>query len=676
MIFLKEKNALIAKRQGETVRIEAWGKNSLRVRATMYPEFSGRDWALTEEVPESADVNIEVYEEQLRAGDGSFYASPIASIENGRLKAVINHSGVLSFFRDGQRILKEYHRCYDGSVTRESHCLKVVSREWVPFTAGDYKLTVRFEGNDGEKLFGMGQYQQPYMDMKGCVLELAQKNSQVSVPFAVSNLGYGMLWNNPAVGQVSFGKNRTEWVAGACHDMDYWLTVADTPKEILFNYTAVTGRAPMMREDCMGLWQCKLRYRTQDEVLSVARKYQELNIPIDIIVIDFFHWTVQGDWKFDKTYWPDPKAMVDELHEMGIKVMVSVWPSVDRRSENFGEMMERGLLMRTERGAAQTYDFQGDCVQIDPTNPETRAYVWEKCKQHYYDFGIDFFWLDNSEPDLTKYDFDNFRYWMGPALECSNIYPQYYSRIFFDPMSRTDKQPVNLLRSGWAGSQKYGNVLWSGDVPSSWESLRDQVMAGLNIGLAGIPWWNTDIGGFMEGNVFDPEFKQLLLRWYEWAVFTPVMRLHGDREPFTIPALDDRERGGGYLHTGQPTEMWALGDQVFQIMKQGYDLRKQLKPYLKDIFREAHENGSPLMRAMFYEFPGDTRCWDLADQYMFGPDYLVAPVLSPDTFERDVYLPAGCQWEDIHTGDVYPGGQVIRAAAPLAYIPVFKKRAL
>ena len=401
MIFQQEQNALIAKRNGETLRIEAWGRDSLRVRATMFPQFTSNDWALTE-TPEATTAATKVYTETLRNGDGSFWESPMASIENGRIKATVNRSGVITFFRDGKKILKEHYRFYDGSVTRESHCLKRPSRDWLPYTAGDYQLTVRFEPNDGEKIFGMGQYQQPYMDMKGCTLELIQRNSQTTVPFAVSSLNYGFLWNNPAVGQVTFGKNVTEWKADATKDMDYWITVADTPKELLFNYTAVTGRAPMMREDCMGLWQCKLRYRTQDEVLSVARKYKELNIPIDVIIIDFFHWTVQGDWKFDEKYWPDPKAMVDELHSMGIKVMVSVWPSVDRRSENFGEMMERGLLMRTERGAAQTYDYQGDCVQIDPTNPETRAYVWDKCKRHYYDYGIDFFWLP-AQPERSRF---------------------------------------------------------------------------------------------------------------------------------------------------------------------------------------------------------------------------------------------------------------------------------
>ena len=673
MQFTEENQALICRRQGETLRIEPWGRDALRVRATMYPELTGRAWALTEPVEEGpAEITYE--EVSLREGDGSFRAYPVARIRNGRMSATVNHGGVITFYRDGEKILREEYRNYGGSITKESHCLKTVNREWKPYVGGDYRLKVRFEPNDGEKIFGMGQYQQPYMDLKGCVLRLTQQNSQTTIPFMVSSMGYGLLWNNPAVGEVSFGKNVTEWEAACTKDMDYWITAADGPKGLLENYTAVTGRPPMMPTETMGFWQCKLRYRTQEEVLRVARKYQELGIHPDVIVIDFFHWTVQGDWKFDKTYWPDPKAMVDELHSMGIKVMVSVWPSVDRRSENFNEMAERGLLVRTERGAMQTYDYQGDCVSIDPTNPETRAFVWEKCKAHYYDLGIDYFWLDNSEPDLTSYDFDNYRYRIGPALSCSCIYPQYYSRAYDEPMRALGVQPVNLLRSGWAGSQKYGNVLWSGDVPSTWESLRDQLQAGLNMGLAGISWWNTDIGGFMEGNVNDPDFRELLVRWYEWAVFQPVMRLHGDREPFTIPALDDRDWGGGYLHTGQDNEMWSYGEEVFDIMKKHYELRRLLLPYLEEIFREAHENGSPLMRAMFYEFPEDPVCWELSDQYMFGPDYLVAPVLESGARSREVYLPAG-DWKDVRTGEIVAGGRFITADAPLDSIPVFERQA-
>ena len=661
MRFIEENGALIAKRQGETVRIEGWGRDALRVRATMLPAVEETRWALTED-PETPACRVEI------DADGSG-----ARIENGRMRAEVNGAGVLSFYRDGRLILREYYRFYGGTISRSSRCLKIVGREWKGVIGGsEYSLDVKFEGNDGEKIFGMGQYQQPYFDLKGAAVELAQRNSQISVPFYVSSLGYGMLWNNPAVGKVFFGNNYTEWTARATRQMDYWLTAADGPREIVENYTAVTGRAPMFPEELMGLWQCKLRYRTQEEVLSVARRYRDEGIQIDQIVIDFFHWTVQGDWKFDATYWPDPKAMVDELHAMGVRVIVSVWPSVDRRSENFGPMMERGLLMRTERGAAQTYDYQGDCVQIDVFNPEARQYIWEVCKRNYYDLGIDGFWLDNSEPDLGVYDFDHYRYLAGPALTCSNLYPQLFSRAFYDNMTALGAQPVNLLRCGWAGSQKYGNVIWSGDVPSTFEALRDQIQAGLSMGLAGIPWWTTDIGGFMTDDVNDPDFRQLLIRWYQFAVYSAVLRMHGDRGPYDIPPLDDRDWGGGYLHTGQPNELWSYGEENYAIMRRYYDLRVAMHDYIRDLYREAHETGAPLIRPMFWEFPQDETCWGMADQYMFGAKYLVAPILELNRFRRSVYLPEG-RWKLTSTGEVFEGGRRVEADAPIEYMPVFER---
>lgn len=660
MEFLNKNGALVAKHRSETLQIEAWGENSFRVRATMFPEINDNDWALTETVPEcKTEISIEENE---------------AKITNGKISATVNFAGVISFYKEDKLILREYYRSYGGTISKESQCLKIVNREFKGIVGGDYHLDVKFESNDAEKIYGMGQYQHPYLDLKGCVLELCQRNSQITVPFEVSSLGYGFLWNNPAVGEVSFGKNYTEWISHATKQMDYWITADDSPKKIIENYTAATGRADMIREDVLGLWQCKLRYRTQDEVLEVARKYKELGIKIDVIVIDFFHWTRQGDWKFDKEYWPDPKAMVDELHSMNIRVVVSVWPSVDRKSENFNEMYEKGLLMRTERGTIETYDFQGDCVEIDVTNPETRKFVWEKCKENYYDLGIDMFWLDNSEPDLAVYDFDNLRYAMGPALEVSNIYPQLYNRVFFDnEKALGNDKVVSLLRCAWAGSQKYGTLVWSGDVPSTFESLKDQIAAGLNMGLAGIPWWTTDIGGFMCGDVNDPDFKQLLLRWFEFAVFSATLRLHGDRDPHNIEPLEkEKDYGGGYLYTGQPNEMWSYGDECFDVMKKNLELRESLKPYIISIYKEAHENGSPLIRTMFYEFPDDEKCWNADDQYMFGSKYLVAPILELNCYERDCYLPAG-KWKDIRDGKEYAGGQTIKAAAPIDSIPVFEK---
>lgn len=674
MEFVKDNSALVCFHQGEQLRIEPWGKDSFRVRAALGRDFSGNAWALAEPV-ESAQTQIAIQKVDHWVGDGTLDQREEASITHGRIKAVVNHAGVISFFQDDRLILREYFRAYDGTISRESRCLKLFSREWKGVIGGsEYELNVKFEANKGEKIFGMGQYQDDCMDKKGCVLELAQRNSQISVPFAVSSLGYGFLWNNPAVGRVTFGNNYTEWVARATKEMDYWITVADAPKAILENYTSATGRAEMFPEDLMGLWQCKLRYRTQDEVLTVARQYQKEGIKIDQIVIDFFHWTVQGDWKFDKTCWPDPKAMVDELHSMGIKVIVSVWPSVDRRSENFGPMLERGLLMRTERGALQTYDYQGDCVEIDVFNPEARKYVWNVCKRNYYDLGIDAFWLDNSEPDLGVYDFEHYRYCDGPALALSNLYPQMFSRAFYDEMKALGRGPVvNLLRCGWAGSQKYGNVIWSGDVPSTFEAFYDQLQCGLNMGLAGIPWWTTDIGGFMTDDANDPDFQQLLMRWYQFAVYSPVLRMHGDRGPHNIPALDDRDWGGGYLHTGQPNELWSYGQDNYAIMRKYYDVRIAMHDYIKSLYQEAHENGSPLLRCMFYEFPEDGKCWDIQDQYMFGSKYLAAPIFHLNQFSREVYLPAG-QWKLTSTGQLFQGGRTVAVDAPIEYMPVFERQ--
>ena len=673
MRFEEKDGALLAYHQGEMLRIESWGEDSLRVRATKLGGFTNEDWALTEPVP-AGNAVVKIGEMDHRLSSGVVEKRPMAVITNGRIQAKVNFAGVITFYRDGTVFLQEYFRNYDGTISRESRCLKVINREWKGIIGGsESKLIVKFESNDGEKIFGMGQYQHSYMDLKGCTLELEQRNSQISVPFMISSYGYGMLWNNPAVGQVTFGKNYTEWNARSTRQMDYWLTVADTPKKILEQYTEVTGRAPGFPEDRMGLWQCKLRYRTQKEVLEVTRRYQKEGIHIDQIVIDFFHWTLQGDWKFDRKYWPDPKAMIDELHSMGIKVMVSVWPSVDKKSENFGPMMDRGLLIQTERGAVQTYDYQGDCMEIDALNLETRKYVWEVCKKNYYDLGVDGFWLDNSEPDFAVYDHENYRYFAGPALTCSNIYPQMYSRVFFDPMKKMGNDAVvNLLRCAWAGSQKYGNVVWSGDVPSTFEAFYDQLQAGLNMGLAGIPWWTTDIGGFMTDDWEDPDFKQLLIRWYQFAVYSPVLRMHGERGPINIPPLDDRDWGGGYLHTGHSNELWSYGEENYRIMKHYYEVRMAMKEYIKGLFEEASENGSPLLRAMFYEFPEDPKCWELQDQYMFGDRYLVAPVFHLNQWQREVYLPEGT-WRDTRDGKNYEGGQLIIVEAPLETIPVFEK---
>ncbi len=657
MQFFQSNNSLIAKHRNETVLIQAWGKDALRVRATQSARFCGADNALeTAPAKYTAEVQITAKE---------------AVIRNGLISCVFHNGGHMEFYRGSQRILKEYYRDW-GGANEHSPSLRLCAREFKPVSGSDYEITMRFEANEGEKIFGMGQYQQPNLDLKGCVLELAQRNSQISIPFYLSNKGYGFLWNNAGIGQVCFGANYTQWHSKLSEELDYWITAADTPKELMHNYTEVTGRAPVFPENAMGLWQCKLRYRTQEEVLEVAREYKRRGIALDIIVIDFFHWIRQGDWSFDPEYWPDPQAMMDELKEMGTRCMVSIWPTVDKKSVNFREMWEKGLLVRTERGSAQCFDFQGDTVIYDAFHPDARAFIWEKAKENYFRYGIDTFWLDEAEPEYSSYDFEHYRYHSGAALKISNSYPLYHAKAFYDGLKASGRNDiVNLLRCAWVGSQKYAAVVWSGDIKSNFAALRDQLSAGLNIGMAGIPWWTSDTGGFY-GDVRDAHFNELLIRWFQFSTFCPVLRMHGNRGPYDTPNLSNLDYGGGFSPTGRPNELWSYGEEVYEILKKYLDIRLGMKDYIKSVMAEASENGSPVIRTLFYEFPRDTACWDIDDQYMFGPKYLVAPVLTQGMTERTVYLPHG-HWRSIHDDTVYSGEQTITVPAPLEIIPVYEK---
>jgi alpha-D-xyloside xylohydrolase len=667
----RENNALLREYASETLVIEPWGKDSLRVRSTMRPFLDEQDWALLRaESSEEPKISI--------GGDGR------AAITNGRITARVDPRGQVGFFNQkGELLLEEFMRVRLGDMTSGSgqideaavsyfnSALTIYPREFKPIIGGDYTLTARFESRPEEKIFGMGQYQHGFLNQKNCVLELAQRNSQASVPFALSNLGYGFLWNNPAIGKVAFGKNCTEWTALSTKQLDYWITAGDEPAEILANYAAATGTVPVMPEYGLGLWQCKLRYQTQEELLTVAREYKRRGLPIDVIVADFFHWPLQGEYKFDPDYWPDPAAMVAELESMGIKLMVSVWPTIDRNSSHFAEMREKGLLVRTERGVITTMEFLGDTVFYDATNPKAREYVWQLIKRNYYDNGVRIFWLDEAEPEYAVYDFDHYRYHLGPNLQVGNIYPLKYAQGFYEGMAAEGQQDiVNLLRCAWAGSQRYGALVWSGDIDSSFESLRNQLAAGLNMSLAGIPWWTTDIGGFHGGVNSDPSFRECLVRWFQFATFSPVLRMHGDREPHGKPLSD---RGGGKCVSGAPNELWSFGDEVYGILEKYLRLRERMRPYIRELMTAAHQRGSPIIRPLFYDFPADREAWGIENSYMFGPDVLVAPILFEGERARDLYLPAGTRWVSHGSGQVHDGGQVVNEPAPLDHLPVFSR---
>lgn len=654
-----EKDKIIYHYDAEELWIEPWGKDSVRIRATKSSFIPERKWALLEPEP----VNCTV-----RADENG------ADLVNGKIRVHLTSSGKITIYNQNDKLLlEEYWRNRKDVTDPKCSAVEIEAREFKPNIGGKYHLTVRFESLDREeKIYGMGQYQQPYLNLKGTDLEMAQRNSQASVPFAVSSLGYGILWNNPGVGRAVFGKNIMSFENYAVEVMDYWVTAGDTPAEIVEAYGRAVGTVPMMPEYGLGFWQCKLRYQTQEELLEVAREYKKRKLPIDVIVIDFFHWPKQGEWKFDPAYWPDPDGMIRELKEMGIELMVSVWPTVDRESENYDEMLEKGYLVRTERGYRTGLDFQGTTVHFDATNPQAGEYVWRKIEKNYYDRGIKIFWLDEAEPEYTVYDFDNYRYYLGTDLEVGNIYPLEYAKIFYEGMKRRgQKNIVNLIRCAWAGSQRYGALVWSGDIASSFESMRNQLAAGLNMGLSGIPWWTTDIGGFHGGNPEDPAFQELFVRWFQWGTFCPVMRLHGDREP---RQPQQGHSGGASCCSGAPNEVWSYGEKVYHICRKYMKLREDMRDYSRKLMQEAHEKGTPVMRTLFYEFPEDKICWTIEDEYFYGGDILVAPVFEPGAKWRRVYLPDGADWKDAESGKVYSGGQTIEVPVDLETIPYFIRR--
>jgi alpha-D-xyloside xylohydrolase len=515
----------------------------------------------------------------------------------------------------------------------------------------------------------MGQYQQEIMNLKGCNLELAHRNSQASIPFYISSIGYGFLWNNPSIGEVHFGTNTTEWIAQNSEELDYWITAGDTPAQIEEAYAKVTGTVPMMPEYGMGFWQCKLRYYNEQQVLDIAREYKKRNIPVDVLVIDYYHWPRCGDWRFDEEYFPNPEKMIKEIQDMGIKVMVSIWPQVDWRSENYEEMKQQGLLVKINSGIDIQMTYNGNNVFMDATNPRTRKYVWEKCKKNYADLGIRTFWLDEAEPEFTTYDYSNYRLYEGEVTKVGNIYPREYARLFYEGQ-KSDGQDdiVNLIRCAWVGSQRYGALVWSGDIMSNFEDFRKQICVGIHMGISGIPWWTTDIGGFHGGNIHDEGFKELLIRWFQFGTFCPVMRIHGCRLPGE--KIVNKE-GEVREWTGAENEVWSYGEDNYKIMVKFIGIREMMRPYIREIMKEAHEKGTPVIRAMFYEFPEDKECWDIKDQYMFGSDILVAPICHEKATSRSVYLPKGGKFVHAGTGKSYEGGQLVEVDASIDTIPVF-----
>jgi len=366
--------------------------------------------------------------------------------------------------------------------------------------------------------------------------------------------------------------------------------------------------------------------------------------------------------------------MLNELKENCVELMVSIWPTVNPTNPVYKEMSERGLLAQTVHGVQAhipitdtTPEGISMVAYYDATNPDARAFVWERVKSNYLDHGVRVFWLDADEPELMPMHAENIRYALGTGLEVTNIYPLLHQKGFYEGMQASGlTEIINLSRSAWAGSQRYGAAVWSGDIRSRFEVLRAQIPAGLNIAMSGIPWWTTDIGGFLDGDIRTDYFKELIVRWYQYGVFCPLFRTHGVRLP--LNGLY------GAQSSGSSNEIWSFGETPYAIIRNLLYVREKLKSYLHTLNQAAHVHGIPPMRPLYYDFPTDAAAANLPDEFMLGPDLLVAPVSEQGAVSREVYLPVGTTWVEAWTDKEYEGGQHYEAEAPLERIPVYWRK--
>ena len=635
-------NTILFSRGGELIRVTPCHGSAIRFEAFPGGEAFCEDFTL---MPQPAGCKID-------SGDHS------VSMTVGELCLKLRDNGKVTFYRNGEVILEEQPELTFDSGFRHYESVR----------DGAFSARVTFEPSRGERFYGLGHEASGCYDLKGCSFDLRHVNAKCTIPFVYSSRGYGFIWNNPAIGSVELSNNRTRWSVGATRKIDY-VVIAGAPKEVSSALADLTGHAPVMPHWATGFWQSRLRYETQDDLLAVARRYKEENIPLSVIVCDYFHWTEQGDYKFDPACWYDVKAMTDELHEMGVRLAVSVWPTINENSENYEYMKNSGMLIKTTRESDRVFDFYGPQAEIDATNPETRKFVFSKLKQNYLDNGVDALWFDEAEPEVRPERFDELIFHAGRGGEVALLYPYYYSKMAFDGFkSLGDDTPVTLTRCAYLGSQKFGSLVWSGDIPSTFDSLSRQVKAGLNMSLCGIPWWNTDIGGFYGADIRSDEFKELIVRWFQYGVFSPVMRLHGSRIRHGERRRDLKEP------TGDPNEIWSFGDENFRILKDLVLLRERLRPYIERHMRIAAEKGWPVMRPVFFDYPDDENSYLQDGEYMFGSDILFAPIVNRGQTKKTVWLPEG-DWILTKDKKEYKGGSHEVAAGIGEFIAFVRKGA-
>ena len=403
-------------------------------------------------------------------------------------------------------------------------------------------------------------------------------------------------------------KTQTTFRSPVAEAVDYTVFLG-TPDEIIASYRYLTGEAPLMPEWALGYIHCRERFHSSDEILQTAKRFRDEQLPLSLIVQDWQYWGKYGwnSMQFDETYYPDPKALTDSLHAMDVRLMLSVWSKIDKRSD-VGQQMER-----------DAYYIPGT-DWVDFFNPDAAAAYWKHFRERLVPLGIDAWWQDATEPendDLVGRRVNNGR-WAGERVR--NVYPLLVNKTVYEGLVEACVTPMILTRCGFPGIQRYGSALWSGDVGNDWKALRYQITAGLGVQAAGIPWWTYDAGGFFRpaNQYTDSAYIERMLRWIEVSVYLPLMRVHG------------------YMSN---TEPWNYGPEAQKAIAACLQQRQKLQPYLQWCARQVSEKGYTLMRPLFFDFANDPEALRQDCEYMFGPSLLISPVTEPGVTEWRTYLP-------------------------------------
>jgi alpha-D-xyloside xylohydrolase len=457
--------------------------------------------------------------------------------------------------------------------------------------------------------------------------------------------------------------------------IDYYFIYGENPDEIISGYRQITGKSPMMPKWAMGFWQCRERYKTQDELLSVVKEFRKRQIPLDNIVQDWFYWEEDkwGSHKFDHSRYPDPEGMVNELHnDLNTQIMISVWPKFYVGTEHYKEFDKNGwLYMRNvEKGQKDWVGPGYVSTFYDPYASAAGELFWKQIDDNLFKLGIDAWWLDATEPDIqSNLSRKETRLRIGPtalgtAARYLNTYSLMNSKSVYEGQlqANPDKRVFILTRSAFPGQQRYSAATWSGDIAARWYDLKTQIATGLNFSLSGIPYWTTDIGGFaVEPRYERPnkddleEWRELNTRWFQFGAFCPLFRVHGQfpyREMFNIAPKDH---------------------PAYKAMLSYDKLRYRLMPYIYSLAGMVTYQNYTIMRGLVMDFGKDKNVLDIGDQFMFGPALMINPVTKYKARKRSIYLPKGTEWYDLRSGEFYEGGQNIEADAPYADIPVFIK---